>query len=83
MHARRAALVVVLVVGPAVPPRALGVRFAEVCAGAVGRASPAGMLCIGTRRAGKFQTGHQSTELLSFLAHTLGITIAAWLDLPA
>jgi hypothetical protein len=41
------------------------------------------MLCIGTRKSGKFQTGHQSTELLSFLAHTLGITIAAWLDLPA
>jgi uncharacterized protein len=59
------------------------VRSAALVRLAVGRSSPAGMLCIGTRRAGKFQTGHQSTELLSFLAHTLGITIAAWLDLPA
>src|SRR5690242_524583 len=59
------------------------VRSAALVRLPVGRASPAGMLCIGTRRAGKFQTGHQSTELLSFLARTLGITIAAWLDLPA
>ena len=43
--------------------------------------APAGMLCIGTRKPGKFQTG-QGTELLSFLARALGITIAAWLDLP-
>jgi hypothetical protein len=59
------------------------VRSAALVRLPVGRASPAGMLCIGTRRTGKFQTGHQSTELLSFLARTLGITIAAWLDLPA
>jgi uncharacterized protein YigA (DUF484 family) len=69
-------------------PRLFGVgaglvRSAALVRLPVGRASPAGMLCIGTRRAGKFQTGHQSTELLSFLARTLGITIAAWLDLPA
>ncbi len=44
--------------------------------------APAGMLCIGTRKPGKFQAG-QGTELLSFLARALGITIAAWLDLPA
>lgn len=44
--------------------------------------APAGMLCIGTRKSGKFQAG-QGTELLSFLARALGITIAAWLDLPA
>ncbi len=59
------------------------VRSAALVRLPVGRASPAGMLCIGTRKSGKFQTGHQSTELLSFLARTLGITIAAWLDLPA
>jgi uncharacterized protein YigA (DUF484 family) len=40
------------------------------------------MLCIGTRKPGKFQTG-QGTELLAFLARVLGITIAAWLDLSA
>jgi len=44
--------------------------------------APAGMLCIGTRKPGKFQAG-QGTELLAFLARALGITIAAWLDLPA
>jgi uncharacterized protein YigA (DUF484 family) len=69
-------------------PRLFGVgaglvRSAALVRLPVGRASPAGMLCIGTRRTGKFQTGHQSTELLSFLARTLGVTIAAWLDLPA
>ena len=59
------------------------VRSAALVRLPVGRSAPAGMLCVGTRRAGKFQTGHQSTELLSFLARALGITIAAWLDLPA
>jgi uncharacterized protein YigA (DUF484 family) len=39
-------------------------------------------LCIGTRRPGRFHPG-QGTELLGFLARSLGITIAAWLDLPA
>jgi uncharacterized protein YigA (DUF484 family) len=34
------------------------------------------------RRPGKFHGG-QGTELLGFLARALGITIAAWLDLPA
>jgi uncharacterized protein YigA (DUF484 family) len=48
----------------------------------VSRGAPAGLLCIGTRRPGKFHAG-QGTELLSFLARALGITIAAWLDLPA
>jgi uncharacterized protein YigA (DUF484 family) len=43
--------------------------------------APAGLLCIGTRKPGKFQAG-QGTELISFLARALGITIAAWLDLP-
>ena len=45
-------------------------------------AAPPGLLCIGTRRSGKFHPG-QGTELLGFLARSLGITIAAWLDLPA
>lgn len=48
----------------------------------VSRMAPAGLLCIGTRRTGKFHSG-QGTELLGFLARALGITIAAWLDLPA
>jgi len=48
----------------------------------VSAAAPPGLLCIGTRRAGKYHTG-QGTELLGFLARALGITIAAWLDLPA
>jgi uncharacterized protein YigA (DUF484 family) len=69
-------------------PRLFGVgaglvRSAALVRLPVGRSAPAGMLCVGTRRPGKFQTGHQSTELLSFLARALGITIAAWLDLPA
>jgi uncharacterized protein len=48
----------------------------------VSRVAPAGLLCIGTRRAGKFHSG-QGTELLTFLARALGVTIAAWLDLPS
>lgn len=69
-------------------PRLFGVgaglvRSAALVRLPVGRSAPAGMLCVGTRKPGKFQTGHQSTELLSFLARALGITIAAWLDLPA
>ena len=59
------------------------VRSAALVRLPVGRSAPSGMLCVGTRKSGKFQTGHQSTELLSFLARALGITIAAWLDLPA
>ncbi|HYM01889.1 MAG TPA: DUF484 family protein [Stellaceae bacterium] len=47
----------------------------------VSSAAPAGLLCIGMRRSGKFHGG-QGTELLGFLARSLGITIAAWLDLP-
>lgn len=44
--------------------------------------APVGLLCIGTRRPDRFHSG-QGTELLIFLARTLGITIAAWLDLAA
>jgi uncharacterized protein YigA (DUF484 family) len=58
------------------------VRSAALARLPVGRSAPAGMLCIGTRRTTKFHTGHQTTELLSFLARTLGVTIATWLDLP-
>jgi uncharacterized protein YigA (DUF484 family) len=48
----------------------------------VSRLTPDGLLCIGTRRSGKFHAG-QGTELLAFLSRALGTTIAAWLDLPA
>ncbi len=58
------------------------VRSAALARLSVSVAAPAGLLCIGMRRAGKFHGG-QGTELLGFLARALGITIAAWLDLPA
>jgi hypothetical protein len=58
------------------------VRSAALVRLPVSPKAPAGMLCIGTRKPGKFQTG-QGTELLAFLARVLGITIAAWLDLSA
>jgi uncharacterized protein len=58
------------------------VRSAAILRLAVSAAAPPGLLCIGTRKAAKFQAG-QGTELLAFLARALGITIAAWLDLPA
>jgi hypothetical protein len=58
------------------------VRSAALVRLPVSAHAPAGMLCIGTRKPGKFQTG-QGTELLSFLARALGITIAAWINLPA
>jgi uncharacterized protein YigA (DUF484 family) len=58
------------------------VRSAALLRLQVSSAAPAGLLCIGMRRPGKFHGG-QGTELLGFLARALGITIAAWLDLPA
>ncbi len=58
------------------------VRAAALLRLSVSAAAPAGLLCIGMRRPGKFHGG-QGTELLGFLARALGITIAAWLDLPA
>jgi uncharacterized protein len=58
------------------------VRSAAILRLAVSAAAPPGLLCIGTRRSGKFHPG-QGTELLGFLARSLAITIAAWLDLPA
>jgi len=58
------------------------VRSAALLRLSVSPAAPAGLLCIGMRRPGRFHGG-QGTELLGFLARSLGITIAAWLDLPA
>ncbi len=58
------------------------VRSAALLRLSVSAAAPAGLLCIGMRRPGTFHGG-QGTELLGFLARALGITIAAWLDLPA
>src|SRR5439155_20256763 len=46
-----------------------------------GRGSPVGLLCIGTRKAGRFHPG-LGTELLTFLARVLGITISQWLNPP-
>ena len=46
---------------------------------AFSRSAPVGMMCLGTRGADTFQPG-LGTELLSFLARTLEITIAQWLD---
>ena len=46
-----------------------------------GRGAPAGLLCIGARKPGRFHPG-LGTELLSFLARSLGITIAQWLKPP-
>jgi uncharacterized protein YigA (DUF484 family) len=46
-----------------------------------GRGSPAGLLCIGTRQAGRFHPA-LGTELLSFLARVIGITISQWLRPP-
>lgn len=46
-----------------------------------GRGSPSGLLCIGTRQAGRFHPG-MASELLAFLARVIGITIAQWLKPP-
>ena len=43
-----------------------------------GKANPAGLLCIGTRKPGRFHPG-LGTELLGFLARALSVTIAQWL----
>jgi uncharacterized protein YigA (DUF484 family) len=44
-----------------------------------GRSAPVGLMCIGTRNPDTFQPG-LGTELLNFLARTLEISIAQWLD---
>ena len=46
-----------------------------------GRGAPAGLLCIGTRQPGRFHPG-LGTELLTFLARVIGITISQWLNPP-
>lgn len=43
-----------------------------------GRGAPLGVLCIGTRQAGRFHPG-QGSELLLFLARVISIAIAQWL----
>jgi uncharacterized protein len=43
------------------------------------RSGPSGLICIGTRKAGTFHPG-LGTELLSFLARAVEITIAQWLE---
>ena len=47
----------------------------------VSRATPPGLLALGSRRPDKFQPG-QPTELLSFVARMLEHNIRAWLSLP-
>lgn len=44
-----------------------------------GRGSPIGLLCIGTRKPGRFHPG-LGTELLGFLARVVGISIGLWLS---
>ncbi len=46
-----------------------------------GRAAPSALLAFGARNATHFEPG-QGTELLSFLAHVVEISIRGWLDLP-
>jgi len=58
------------------------VRSAALLRLKVSPQAPAGLLAIGSRRAGKFHPG-QGTELLGFLAKSLSVVIAGWLDLPA
>ena len=44
-----------------------------------GRESPMGLLCIGTRKPGRFHPG-LGTELLGFLARVVGIAVGLWLN---
>jgi uncharacterized protein len=44
-----------------------------------GRESPIGLLCIGTRKPGRFHPG-LGTELLGFLARVIGIAVGLWLN---
>jgi uncharacterized protein YigA (DUF484 family) len=44
-----------------------------------GRESPTGLLCIGTRKPGRFHPG-LGTELLGFLARVVGIAVGLWLN---
>jgi hypothetical protein len=44
-----------------------------------GRESPIGLLCIGTRKPGRFHPG-LGTELLGFLGRIVGIAVGLWLN---
>lgn len=44
-----------------------------------GRETPTGLLCLGTRRPGRFHPG-LGTELLGFLARIVGLSIGLWLS---
>jgi len=44
-----------------------------------GRETPTGLLCIGTRKAGRFHPG-LGTELLGFLGRIVGLAIGLWLN---
>jgi uncharacterized protein YigA (DUF484 family) len=44
-----------------------------------GRETPTGLLCIGTRKPGRFHPG-LGTELLGFLARVVGIAVGLWLN---
>jgi uncharacterized protein len=44
-----------------------------------GRESPTGLLCIGTRKPGRFHAG-LGTELLGFLGRVVGIAVGLWLN---
>ena len=47
----------------------------------IAKAAPPTLLAFGSRQPGHFHPG-QGTELMSFLARVLEVTIRAWLDLP-
>jgi uncharacterized protein YigA (DUF484 family) len=55
------------------------VRSQAVMRLSFGRGAPVGLLCIGARKPGRFHAG-TGTELLTFLARALGITIGQWLN---
>lgn len=44
-----------------------------------GRETPTGLLCIGTRKPGRFHPG-LGTELLGFLARVVGLSVGLWLN---
>ncbi|HYB09612.1 MAG TPA: DUF484 family protein [Alphaproteobacteria bacterium] len=47
----------------------------------IGPSAPAGLLALASRKDGRFHPG-QGTELLSFLARSIELSIRTWLDLP-
>jgi uncharacterized protein len=47
----------------------------------IGPSAPPGLLALASRKDGRFHPG-QGTELLSFLARSIELSIRAWLDLP-